>query len=290
MVHVYEKVCKTEQNEYGIREIFDENPLKKGPCIITILAIPMFLKDINGSLKIVAELVNPNIDHHYDLDRRILGLGFGDYKEQYGRFSKMKPSQDELEEFLTTYFYPLFIENNAKIDVLKAMKNFRNVTFLTYCNGAIVFKEIEEQLKLKMKEIGYNDSEIGMILSQVCLAAISGDVIKRTGTSALAVTFGDVKDIDYERDDETIESIKKLGQGFINYDSSLGFAVAKDGDHCFKRHMIGDPILSSRISSFLNTSLENALENRNNDIINPITYEKIQNAFDNANEPIDKAL
>ena len=70
-----------------------------------------------------------------------------------------------------------------------------------------------------MKEVGYNDSEIGMILSQVCLAAISGDVIKRTGTSALAITFGDVKDIDYERDDETIESIKKLGQGFINYDS-----------------------------------------------------------------------
>ena len=44
--------------------------------------------------------------------------------------------------------------------------------------------------------------------------------------------------------------------------------------------MTGDPILSSKISVFLNASIENALENRNNEIINPMTYEKIQNAFD----------
>ena len=280
MVHIYEKVCKTDDNQFGIVEISDENPLTKGPCIITILAMPMFLKNINGSLRQVAELVNPDIDFNYDPDRRILGLGFGDYSEQYGRFSKMLPSQEELEEFLIKYFYPLFIENNNKIDVLEAMKRFRNITFLTYCNGAKVFKSIEDRIKEKMKEVGYTDSEIGMVFSQVCLVAISGDVINRKGTSALAISFGDVNDSDYERNEETISSINNLGVGYINYDSSIGFAVANDGEHSFKRHMTGDPVLSSRISAFLNKSIDNALENRNNDVINPITYEKIENAFD----------
>ena len=36
MVHLYEKVCKTDTNKYGIREVVDENPFEKGPCIITI--------------------------------------------------------------------------------------------------------------------------------------------------------------------------------------------------------------------------------------------------------------
>lgn len=290
MVHIYEKVCKSIYNPYGIRKISNENPLKNGPCIITILAVPMFLKNINGSLRQVANLVNPDIDCCYDPDRRILGLGFGDYNEQYNRFSRINPTQEELEEFLTTYFYPLFVNNNDKIDTLKVMKNFRNITFLTYCNGAKVFKAIEENLKLKMKEVGYTDREIEMICSQICLASISGNVIKRMGTSVLAVSFGDINDEDYESNEKTIANINQLGQGFINYNSSIGFAIANDGEHSFKKHMTGDPILSSKISIFLKASIENALENRNNDIINPITYEKIQNVFDSANENHSKQL
>ncbi len=156
MVHVFEKTCKTQDNKFGIREITDENPFKNGPCIITILALPIFLKNINGSLRQVAELVNPNIDNHYDSSRRLFGLGFGDYSEQYGRFSRVSPTQEELEEFLSKYFFPLFVDNDRKVDVLQAMKNFRNITFLTYCNGAKVFTAIEERIKQKMKEIGYS--------------------------------------------------------------------------------------------------------------------------------------
>lgn len=290
MVYVFEKTCQTQNNEFGIREIVDENPLKQGPCIITILALPMFLKNVNGALRQVAELVNPDIDNYYDPDRRLLGLGFGEYNEKNGRFSRFSPTQEEVEEFINKYFFPLFIENGKKLDVLKAMKNFRNVTFLTYCNGAKVFKEIEERIKQKMKDVGYSNNDVGMILSQVCLAAVSGDVIRRTGTSCLAISFGDINDYDYEQNENTIKNIKDMKQGFINYDSSIGFAVAGDGEHSFKKHMTGDPILSSKISCFLNTSIDNALENRNNDIIDPITYQKIQNAFDILSSSNNKTL
>lgn len=289
MVHIYEKVCKTKDNIYGMTEVLDKN-IFKSPCIITILAGPIFLENINGSLRQVAELVNPDIDNYYDPNRRILGLGFGDYSEKYGRFTRISPTPEELYEFLTNYFYPLFINNNEKIDVLKAMKNFRNITFVTYCNGAKVFKAIEEELKLKMKEVGYTDSDIGLIISQICLAAVSGRVIRKKGTCALAISFGDVNDEDYELEEKTISSINDMKQGYINYDSSIGFSVAKDGAHSFKRHMTEDMDLSFRILTFLNTSLENAIENKNTDVIIPITYEKIQNAFDNINKNNGKML
>lgn len=279
MVHIYEKVCKTEDNKYGIREITNENSILNGPCIITILAMPTFLKNINGSLRQVANLVNPDIDTNYDPDRRILGLGFGDYNEKYCRFSRNSPLEEELEEFLNKYFYPLFIENNEKIDVLQAMKNFRNVSFLTFCNGAETFKKIEYKLKDKMKEIGYTASDIETILSQVCLAAISGKYIKIHGTSALCFSFGDVNDIDYEGNKGIIDSINEMGQGYITYDSVIGYAVASDGEHSMKKHMSENTILSSKIATFLNTSLDNAIENKNNKIINPITYEKMNRAF-----------
>ena len=54
--------------------------------------------------------------------------------------------------------------------------------------------------------------------------------------------------------------------------------------------MTGDYILSPRISSFINTSLNNAIENQNNDIINPITYEKIDNEFRKLDEIENKKM
>ncbi len=54
--------------------------------------------------------------------------------------------------------------------------------------------------------------------------------------------------------------------------------------------MTENPVLSSMISCFLNTSIDNALENRNQDIMNPISYEKMQNAFDSLNDSNHKTL
>ena len=47
MVHIYEKICKTKENQYGIVERKEEN-IFKSPCIITIIAGPIFLKNINS--------------------------------------------------------------------------------------------------------------------------------------------------------------------------------------------------------------------------------------------------
>ena len=41
-------------------------------------------------------IINTEIDTNYDKDRRILGLGFGEYKEKYERFTRIDPNEEEL--------------------------------------------------------------------------------------------------------------------------------------------------------------------------------------------------
>ena len=129
--------------------------------------------------------------------------------------------------------------------------------------------------------MGYTNAEINMIFSQVCLAAISGDIIKRKGTTATAVTFGDVNDPYYFYNESVRNGINSLGgKGFVSYDSAVGYAVSKEGDHDFKKHMTGDPDLSAHVSALLNLSIENAQKNKHNRVIEPLTYEKVQKCFD----------
>lgn len=279
MVHLYEKTCKTNTNPYGIIEITNENPIEQGPCIITILAYPKLLKDINGSLRQVANIINPDIDYLYDNNRRLLGLGFGEYNKETTSFTRYSPTDEELEEFMQKYFYPLISQKGQSVNVLLAMKNIRNITFITYCNGAILFKRIEAKLSQKMLDIGYTNSEIGMILSQICHAAISGTVIKRNQTKTLTISFGDVLDIEFNKDKELIQRIDTNNGSFIQYDSSIGYGIIGNGEHSFKKHMTENKLLSSKIKIFLETSLENALYNHKNNMINPITYQKIDEGF-----------
>ena len=278
MIHIFEKVCIDKENPYGIKKIEEGNPFIEGPCVITILAKPVTIMSVNGSMREVTNIVNPDIDVHYDPDRRVFGLGYGDYSEEFYNFSHLLPEKEEVEEFVDKYFCPFFIKDNKKIDVIEAMKNFRNITFVSYCNGAITVNRIENALRDKMTEVGYSDSDINMILSQVCLAAVSGNVVKSRGSSMLAITFGDINDKFYETEDNTKESIKDEGK-FINFDNSLGYGISGDGLHNYRRYMTEDPEISPKIAAFINASLDNAIENKNNEVINPITYEKIDKAL-----------
>lgn len=283
MIHLYEKVCKTKDNKYGIVENNSNNPFLEGPCLITILAAPLSLKEVNGAMSQIAKLINPNIDTFYDKDKRIFGLGFGNYYSSDDRFSKIYPDDEWIDDFLNKYFYPLFLNNNNKIDPLLAMKNFRNITFLTYCGGTRLFLNLEKKIKSKMSDVGYSDTEIKLILSQICLAAISGNALYETNTSVLAVTFGDINDYYYGSNRKMLEGINSLGEGFLKYPSSIGFAINGNGDHKFKTHIIENKSLSSKITCFLNMSIENALTNREV-LLAPITYEKIEKSFEEINK------
>ena len=274
MIHVYEKVNKNEKYLYGIKEIINENPFKS-PCIITLIAIPDELKYINGALRTVANLVNPQIDTEYNINKRILGLGYGNRRMQ---------TRDEAYEFIDKYFYPLITENNEKIDIIKAMKNLRNLTFFTYCNGARNFIAIEYALIKKMEEIGYQPDEIKIILSQICLVSVTGNLMQSTGTNVTCIAFGDIYDSKYEIDKKIIFNILKAlsfrKYTYVNYKSLLGFVTARSREGDLYRYMLDDPIIAPRIQTLLNSSLDNAIENNNSDNFNPITYKKIEDVLE----------
>lgn len=290
MINVFEKVCKTEKNEFGMEEVKDENPFGKGPCIITILPVPQFFSQINGFMRLVADIVNPDIDDNYDPDRRIFGLGFGTINRdmEVGVINYRPPVREDINEFLEKYFHPLFLKDGKPIDVFDAMKNFRNLTIVTYCDGAVRYKVIEGSLYNKLVSFGYTDADARMILSQICLAAVSGTVIRYKGSYATSICFGDAYDTDYFSNRGTQVGLEELGgSGYITFDSTLGYAIAGDGNHDLPTHMSSDTEVSRKIGILLNFSINNALENRNYQILNPLTYEKIENAF---NEDKGKSL
>lgn len=279
MIHIYEKVCKTEDNIYGIQEV-KENPFLNGPCILTMIALPLKVKDINGSLREVAKLVNPAIDNFYNPDCRLLGLSYGDLNSSKICFKRPSPSDEDIDEFVDKYLYSLFIEDNNKIDISIAMKNFRNLTILTYCNASKYYKKIEDKLINKMEQIGYNNDEIKSILSQICLACITGQNIIGKGIMATCVSFEDINDEDSRLyGNERIKDFVNDNGSYLFDSDPYVFASSGSGEHDYDRYMSGDEIISNHIKQLLNTSINNSIENKTNIEFVPISYKVIEEEF-----------
>lgn len=248
MIHLFEKKPKTIDNKYGIEEVSDKDVFKKGPCIIVILAKTWFLSSINGAMKLVANLVNPDIDENYNPDKRIFGIASGEmepilYSDDMC-FSEDEPKHDHMSDFVDTYLVPLVSNNGKKIDVDEAMRNMRNINFITYCNGSMIYGVIEIVLAIKMRILCYTEEEIKLILSQMCLAAVSGD-IEFNNTRATTLLFTDKND---SIDEGLKESMQKC-------DGYYRFIVDGDGKHDFTKYLQDDPKLSSAIKGYLNRAL-----------------------------------
>ena len=263
MVHLYEKKPKTYDNKYGIEEISKEDTFNEGPCVIVLLAQTYFLSNINGGMKLVSNLVNQDIDSKYNPYKRIFGVGFGDISftginEDSISFTESTPDDEELNGFVDKYFLPLVSYNNSKIDKSIAMKNVRNVNFLTYCDGIQIYKKIENLLSHKMQYLGYTTEEIKQILSQICLAAVSTDKTKDS-IYATTIMFNDKNDssINGNLKEEESNNLFVLIDGFIN------FVIDADGKHDFNKYMKDDFNISSAIKSFLNAVLDNSFVNKN---------------------------
>ena len=107
-------------------------------------------------------------------------------------------------QFIFIALIILFIlEYNKRIDTITAMKNVRNINFVTYCDGVKIFKKIEDILETKMQQLKYSNEEIKMVISQICLAGIIGNSLKE-GTKATSLLFADKNDPNFK---ENLNSI-----------------------------------------------------------------------------------
>lgn len=290
MYRIYEKVPKNPEYEYGLKLLDkSENPFNS-PCIVSMIAITMWEKEINGALNQAMEALRLKTNHNdnsglelEEFSGRILSISYGEPSENItikGRkISDNISLKKELDyEFAQKYLFPLIEEDNHKIAVISAMMNMRNVNFLAYCGATQSVLNMEECLSERMIKLGYEDQEINQILSQICLICYATDVklqtefVKKKEIKSTCVSFGDVNDGEVGVSEGTREKVKE--EGSLYYDEGYYFHYG-NGEHTLKKYINQDISLSAGISNAISKALSNSIANFKTDDFIPLTKEII---------------
>lgn len=302
MYRLYEKVPKSDEYEFGLKLLdSSDNPFKNGPCLVSMIAITMWEKDINGALNYGMEALRLKTNHNEntginldDFAGRILSVAYGDPSEKAGiKGKKMtngiarKESFDD--DFTQKYLFPLIEECGEKIDVLQAMKNMRNVNIMAYCGAMQSALRMEECLKNRMQELGYSEQEISQIQSQMCIIGYATDVkmraefLHKKKIDSMCIAFGDVNDgdvnvsqgiKDYARDNNTVYYVEGY---YFHYGT---------GEHSLNDYILQNTSLSVGISSVLTKALSNSILNDNSNRFVPLTMDLLISDIDRIIEGI----
>lgn len=289
MYKLYEKVPKTDEYEYGIKAMEeDKNPFKEGPCLLSLIAIAMWEKDINGALNQGMEAIRLKTNHNEntgirieDFEGKILSLAYSEPAEvttvKGKKFTGSITRKENLDdEFTQKYLFPLIEEKGKKIDVLQAMKNMRNVNIMTYCSATQSALRMEECLVNRMNELGYSEDEISKIQSQMCVIGYATDVKMRAEFAenkkirSTCLSFGDVNDGEVGVSQGIKENVKK--NNTIYYNEGYYFHYG-NGEHSLKNYILQNDSLSLGISSVLTRAISNSIENHKSAEFKPLTQE-----------------
>jgi len=131
MYRIYEKVPESDEYKFGLKLLEkSENPFKEGPCLVSMIAIAMWEKDINGALNQGMEALRLKTNNNQnsgielkDFEGRILSIAYGEPSEKAGikgkKMSNGIARKDGLDdEFTQKYLFPLIENDGKKIDVL----------------------------------------------------------------------------------------------------------------------------------------------------------------------------
>ncbi len=289
MYRLYEKVPQSDEYEFGLKLLEQsENPFRDGPCLVSMIAIAMCEKDINGALNQGMEALRLRTNHNEnsgigleDFQGKILSVAYGEPSEKVGikgkKMSNGISRKENLDdEFTKKYLFPLIEDDGKKIDVLQAMRNMRNVNLMTYCGATGSALRIEECLKNRMNELGYSEQEISQIQSQMCVICYATDIkmnrefVDKKKVESTCISVGDVNDPDVSASQSIREKAKASGP--IYYDEGYYFHYG-NGEHSLKGYILQDPSLSAVISSVLTKAVSNSIENTKSTEFKPITKE-----------------
>ena len=289
MYRLYEKVPKSDEYEFGLKLLENsENPFKDGPCLVSMIAITMWEKDINGALNQGMEALRLKTNHNENtgiklenFEGRILSVAYGEPSENSGvKGKKMSTGiarKEKLDdEFTKKYLFPLIEDDGKKLDVLQAMRNMRNVNIMTYCGATESALRMEECLKNRMSELGYSEQEISKIQSQMCVIGYATDIkmraefVDKKKIESTCITFGDVNDEDVGAS-QGIKEVTKANDT-VYYDEGYYFHYG-NGEHSLKDYILKDKSLSVGISSVLTKAVSNSITNFKSSEFTPITKE-----------------
>ena len=290
MYKLYERVPKSTEYEHGSRMIDDdENPFKKGPCLLCVSAMLNIPPNIMGQpdrsifglskqgMKMARLRTTGSVNGGFELkDFPVKFLAI--------RTDGKKTAEiDETTELVDKYFLPLISENDKKIDCIQAMKNMRNVNLLSYCNGTILAKEIENILINKMNDLGYKEEEIKKIQSQMCIFPSATERLKKNQKwTCISVTNVNDSEIfvpyneELEKMDKLVRESKSKAILAKHSDNQYEYLFEGSESHTIREYSSdGEFPISVCVSSVISEALENSIENSRNEKFKPITVEQL---------------
>lgn len=281
MIKMYEKTEKSINNLHGVIEINDGiNPILAGPCMICLAAQEKVPTSVFGMIRegMQAARLRTSVDPaaRYSTENfpvKFLGMSYSKDNEE-SSFS---------EEIANKYLIPLIKDNGKRVSLEEAMKNMRNLTIMTYCDGTYTYLNAEVTLIEEMKKLDYSDEEIKQIVSQICLLPIQTDC--NIGHSlATTMQFCDTNDKEvYTTLTKALEKSleqDKLGHRLGTFSKNAGiYYYNGSGNHSIKAYFTKDNLAYAVLSSVVVTALENSIENHNReDSFSPLTINTLLNS------------
>ena len=76
-----------------------------------------------------------------------------------------------IDELFENAILPRISDNGARLPLTVAMERARKINIVAHCHGAYVAQKLEEKMQANMRDLGYTQTEINQILSQVLVVA-----------------------------------------------------------------------------------------------------------------------
>ena len=263
MYELYKKTDDRSNNIYGIQNIDkSENPFLNSPCLLTWNAVDNNDKAINGLCKRALRMAR--LRTTYDD-----GAGYiaDDFPVD---FLMMKDDGKDLldksiDEFVEKYFIPLISKDNAKIDIIEAQRNMRNVNILPNCDATKLVLRVEEYMLKRMQELGYTQEEMLTVQSQMCVFPVQTEA-NLSKFKSTTIAFADVNDrevpinIANRSKNEGLKEIlarnnKKVLKGNVSKNVKLVFTEG------IGTHEVVNYTGESDIAPYVTTIVSNALNN-----------------------------
>jgi len=274
---LYQKQSKTPEYPLGARAIPDgENPFNN-PCLFCF-SPQAYPKHVFGVTKVGMEMARMRVK-----GRENAGFNIDTVPVSFLNVLNEGGGDKQIDSFVDTYLVPLVTDAQAKkIDVVKAMKNMRNVNMMSYCDGTFNIADILECLYSKMEEIGYLPDEIRQISSQICVFPFSTEMPLEQLGGVTYVDFLDINDEEIYSPNLTPEveartSASSIGEALtIQSDTKAMYTINGTGCHKLRQQFTREgkalPVVVSRIIS---NALQNSILNANSDEFHPITTQEL---------------
>ena len=257
MLNIYKRVEKSLDNLSGIVEIQRVEELER-PFLLCLSAQDNYDKSIYGIIKKGAQAARV-----YTSEEAAAGFKIDNMPADFLglRFRSDNVYTNNYEEIVNKLIYPfLIIYGLSQIEKIKWQA--RKINLMTYCDGTLTYKKIEEELEKKFKNDALSQDVIDSILSQISLVAI-GTMIDISDFKA-TTAFVDVNDTEISTD--MTNRYKKMLQDkgcqsiYGTLKKNVLYIYNGTGNHSLKEYFLSDrivkPALCSVLSHFLEISIE----------------------------------